>query len=123
MFTETKFSTSKVVGPASVLACNLLHSMLYIYFLLPANIVKGYAGFFNEVFTMSTEEQIKILKLSLVQNGGQIRVDEWLPVLQFVKDINGMPIDSKNIGNYNPYEIFDMFILIGLDVLKIKVFF
>ena len=121
MFVEVKAKLLPLTGPASTLAVNLTHNVIFAYMCQPGNLNQKYDDFFQEVFKLSDSDKLKIIQSGLLFL--KLDKDEYLPLMQFFTDPNGIAIDDKSINNYSGYEILSMLAMICLEVLKIKVFF
>lgn len=121
MLSGETYIAKDLKGLKSVRVMQITSTLVMGLAMLPVNMNKTFAEFYQEVIEADVDTQRKILEDAI--RFVELSEEELLAVLCFCADSNGIAISKSNIGNYEPNKIMDMVVEVCLGVLAIDVFF
>lgn len=117
-----KVTKDDLRGLKSPAGFQVLYTLLIGYFTVPAfNADVNFDKFVKEFEKMSREDQKAILTKAVCIV--PLKEEEYLNVLCFCKDENGIPYSRENISNLPYDEIMQMVVEVCLAYAECKVFF
>lgn len=105
-------------GIKSYFALQAYAKMLLGLKMLPMYGKYDFHEFYEMIEKMPPEDQEKVIREGLFL--GEVNDDELLALCRFVADENGVPFTNENMKNKGPEEIFEIAILVCLEIAKIK---